>query len=58
MIGNLGMAELLIIILWLGLVLAAVTAFFRGMRALVEMSRRLERIEALLVQLQQGREQR
>ena len=52
MVGNLGLVELLIIALWFALVFAAVAAFFRGMRALVEMSRRLERIEAMLVQAQ------
>ena len=48
MLGNLGIAELLTIIIMYGLVIAAAVAFFRGMRALIDMSRRLERIEALL----------
>ena len=52
MVGNLGLVELLIIALWFALLFAAGAAFFRGMRALVEMSRRLERIEAMLVQAQ------
>ncbi len=41
---------LLIWLFWMGLGLMALLAFLRGMRALTEIPRRLERIEHLLVE--------
>jgi hypothetical protein len=49
---------MLLWILWLCLSLAAFLYFVRGMRALTEIPRRLERIEQLLVSDQAARRER
>jgi hypothetical protein len=51
-------AGMLVWIFWIGLSLAAFLHFIRGMRALVEIPRRLERIEQLLATEQAGRGER